>query len=234
MYFPDVYCAILLRWYTGCSPSGRFCHFSLTSEYLDLTHCDYPLLLKRNRTFPSTVFSTYTMAEMLQLDPRRSATLLPFIPERNTARSRMDLRVTPSDCLGSTSAQHRLFYVLTTLFPSISRYKRSYTRADKQDGNSNDDPILSPTHFQSVEWPIPRVLSALIMMVLTRIYAPSLLLCLFILVHCLDPHQMITWPTLTNPFWTAVTLSMINLQPHIRRRDTNTRHRHPRRPYCRQ
>jgi len=74
-------------------------------------------------------------------------------------------------------------------FPSISRYKRSQTRADKQDGNSNDDPIFSPTHFHSFKWPIPRVLSALIMMALTRIYAPSLFLCLFILAHCLDPHH---------------------------------------------
>ena len=35
-----------------------------TREYLDLTHCDWPLLLKQNRTFPSTVFSTYTMEEI--------------------------------------------------------------------------------------------------------------------------------------------------------------------------
>jgi len=85
--------------------------------------------------------------------------------------------------------EHSSFYALTSLFPSISRYKRSHTRTDKLDGNSNDDPIFSPTHFHSVKRPIPRVLSALIMMALTRIYAPSLLSCLFILAHCLDPHH---------------------------------------------
>jgi len=84
--------------------------------------------------------------------------------------------------------EHPCFYALT-LFPSISRYKWSHTRADKQDGNSNDDPIFSPTHFHSVKRPIPRVLSALIMMALTRIYAHSMLLCLLILAHCLDPHH---------------------------------------------
>ena len=57
--------------------------------------------------------------------------------QRNTAKSRMDLRATPS-CLGSTSSQHPSFYALTTLCPSISRYQRSHTRANKQDGNSND------------------------------------------------------------------------------------------------
>jgi len=80
-------------------------------------------------------------------------------------------------------------YALTTLFPSISRYKR--TRADKQHGNSTDYPIFSPTDFHSVKWPIHRVLSALMMMALTslRIYAPSLFFCLFVLAYCLDPHH---------------------------------------------
>jgi len=89
------------------------------------------------------------------------------------------------------AAEHSSFYALrlTSLFPSISRYKRSHTRTDKQDGNSNDDPIFPPTHFHFVKRPIPRVLSALIMMALTRIYAPLLFLCLFILTHCLDPHH---------------------------------------------
>jgi len=40
--------------------------------------------------------------------------------------------------------------------------------------------------------------------------------------------------TLTNPFWPATTLSMITLQPYIRRSDAKTCHWHPRRPYCRQ
>ena len=70
----------------------------------------------------------------------------------------------------------------------------------------------------------------------TRIYAPSLLLCLFILAHCVVITMVITKPTLTNlfKFWPATTLSMFTLQPHIRRRDAITCHRHPRRPYCRQ
>jgi len=74
--------------------------------------------------------------------------------------------------------EHPCFYALTTLFPSISRYKRSHTRADKQDGIRTTT-LFSPTHFHSIKQPIPRVLSAFIMMALTRIYAPSLLLCLF-------------------------------------------------------
>jgi len=66
---------------------------------------------------------------------------------------------------------------------------RGHTCANKQDCNSNNDPIFSPTHFQSVKSPIPRVLSGLIRMGLTWIYAPSLVLCFFILTHCLDPHH---------------------------------------------
>jgi len=48
-------------------------------------------------------------------------------------------------------------------------------------------------------------------MAVTRIYVPLLLLCLFII------NTVATWPTLTNPFWLAATLSMINLQPRVRR-----------------
>ena len=53
------------------------------------------------------------------------------------------------------------------------------------------DPIFSLTHFHTVKWPIPRVISAVIMMALTSIHTPSLLLCLFILAYCLpvDPHH---------------------------------------------
>ena len=94
------------------------------------------------------------------------------------------------------AAEHPSFYALTSLFPSISRYKRSHTHAVKQGGNSNNDPIFSPNHFHSFNRLIPWVLPALILIALTlilialtRIYAPSLLLCLFILAHCLDPHH---------------------------------------------
>jgi len=47
--------------------------------------------------------------------------------------------------------EHPSFYALTTLFPSISRYKRSHTRAAKKDSDSNDNLIFSPTHFHSVK-----------------------------------------------------------------------------------
>jgi len=43
--------------------------------------------------------------------------------------------------------EHLSFYALTTLFPSISRYKQSHTR----DGDSDDNPIFSLTHFHSVK-----------------------------------------------------------------------------------
>ena len=114
-------------------------------------------------------------------------------------------------CLGSTGAQHSSFYALTTLFPSISQYKWNHTRADKQDSDSDDDLIFSPIHLHYVKWPIPWVLSALIVMALTRIYAPSLLLCCSSWPTVWILTTVITWPTLTNPFWPAATLSMINL-----------------------
>jgi len=128
-----------------------------------------------------------------------------------------------------------LFFLLfLSLFPSISRYKRSHTRADKQDGNSNDDPAFSPTHFHSVKLSIPRVLSALIMMALTRIYAPSLLLCLFILAHCLDPYHGDNKTDIDQSVLACShTFNVRSSSPHSPSR-TNTCHRHLRRPYCRQ
>jgi len=135
------------------------------------------------------VFSTYTMEEIWQLAHGAQQRCCFHWRHRNTARSRMECTRHSQLFRRYLCAQeHPYFYALTTLFSSISRYKRSHTCADKQDGNSNDDPIFSLTHFHSVKLPIPRVLSALIMMALTRIYAPSLRLCLFILAHCLDPH----------------------------------------------
>jgi len=59
----------------------------------------------------------------------------------------------------------------------------------RQEGQSNDDPIFSQIHFHSFKGPTSRVLSALIGMTLTRIYAPSLLLRSFILVHRVDPQH---------------------------------------------
>ena len=87
-----------------------------------------------------------------------------------------------------------------------------------------------------LKWPTPRVLSALIMMALTRIYAPSLFLCLFILAHCLDPQHGDNMTDIdpsalacshslndqySTPRWPSAMLQL-------------TCHRHPRRPYCRQ
>jgi len=47
--------------------------------------------------------------------------------------------------------EHPCFYALPILFLSISRYKQSHTHADKQDGNSNDDPVFSLSHFHPVK-----------------------------------------------------------------------------------
>ena len=104
------------------------------------------------------------------------------------------------------------FQALTTLFPSISRYTRSHTLADKQDGNSNNDPTLSlcqtthsPGSFRSHNDSSYKDL---------RTFTASLL----VLVYCLHPGvltMVITRPTLTNPFWPAYTLSMFTLQPRI-------------------
>jgi len=148
------------------------------------------LLLKRNRTFPSTVFSTYTMEEIWhQAHCAQQCCCPSYKWQRNTAKSRMDFTSHFQISRKYWCAhwqEHPSFYALTTLFPSISQSKQNHTRADKQDCDSNDDPIFSPTHFHSIKWPIPLVLSALTMMTLTRISAPSLLLCLFILAHCLN------------------------------------------------
>jgi len=114
-------------------------------EYLDLTHCDCPLLLRQNRTFPSTVFSTYTMEEIWQLAHGVQQRCCPLYRwQRNTARSRMECtRLSQLFRRYWCAQEHLCFYALTTVFPSISRFKRSHTRVDKQSGNSNDDPIFS-------------------------------------------------------------------------------------------
>jgi len=111
-----------------------------TREYLDLTHCDCPLLLKQHRTFPSTVFSTYTIDEIWQLAhgvQQRCCSLYRW--QRNTARSRMECTRHSQLFRRYRCAQdHECFYALTTLFPSISRYKRRMeTRA--KGGDSSDD-----------------------------------------------------------------------------------------------
>jgi len=147
------YYAFLLRRYGSFSSSGRFCIFSLLAQDLDSTHCDCPLLLKRNRTFPLTVFSTCTMEEMWQLAHGAQQHCCPlYWWQRNAGRSRIDFTCHSQLLRKYRCAQeHPLFNALTTLFPSISRYKRSHTRADKKGGDSNDDPIFSPTHVHSVK-----------------------------------------------------------------------------------
>jgi len=164
-------------------------HFQF-AQYLDLARCNRSALQHdRNRTSLSTVILTYRKW------------MWPFAQgaqQRCNQSRRQDNKISVRmECTRHTvlfrkyqcAPEHPSFFALTSLFPSISRCNQSHTRTDKQDGNSNDDPIFSPTHFHAITWPIPRVLSALIMMAVTGIYAPSLLLCLFILAHCLDPHH---------------------------------------------
>jgi len=108
-------------------------------EYLDLTHCDCPLLLKRNCTFPSTVFSTYTMEDMAA-GPRRSAALLLSLAEKKYSQE--------SYGFASHSQLLRKYQCATSI---VLCADNPFTRANKQDGNSNDDPIFSPTHFHPVK-----------------------------------------------------------------------------------
>jgi len=135
------------------SSSGRFYIFFLLAQYLDLTHCDCSLLFKQTHRFPSTVFSTYTMEEIWQLAHGAQQCCYPsYRWQRNTARGRTDFTCHPQLRRKYWCAQdYLLFYALTSLFLSISRYKRSYTRAAKGDGDSNDDPIFSQAHFHSVK-----------------------------------------------------------------------------------
>ena len=135
-----------------CSSSGCFCIFLLLSQYLDLTHCGCSVLFKRTCTFPATVFSTYTMEEIWHLThgalTAQQRCYLSYTWSRNTGRGRIDFTCHPQLLKKYWCAQeHLLFYALTYLFPSISRYKRSHTRATKKHGDSNDDPIFSQAHF---------------------------------------------------------------------------------------
>jgi len=122
------------------------------AQYLDLAHFNRSTSRnERNCTSLSTVILTYRrwmwpFAHGAQQRYRQSGR------QNNTIGARME-------CTCHTvlfrkyrcAAEHPCLYVLNPLFPSISRYKRSHTRADKQDCNPNDDPIFSPTHFHSVK-----------------------------------------------------------------------------------
>ena len=74
--------------------------------------------------------------------------------------------------------------------------------------------------------------STLIMIALTRIYTPSLLLCLFILAHCLDPHHGDNKTDIDQSVLACShTFNVHSSSPHSQ---SNTCHRHLRPPYCRQ
>jgi len=71
------------------------------------------------------------------------------------------------------------------------------------------------------------------MIALTRIYAPLLLLCLFILAHCLDPHHGDNKTDIDQSVLACShTFNVHSSSPHSPSQ-SNTCHRHPRRPYCR-
>ena len=116
------YYAILLRRYSSRSSLGHFCIFFLLAQYLDLTHYDCSLLLKRDRTFPLTVFSTYTMEKIWQLAHGAQQCCCPsYRWQRNTVRGRIDFTRHPQLVRKYWCAQdHPSFYALTSLFPSIS------------------------------------------------------------------------------------------------------------------
>jgi len=62
-----------------------------------------------------------------------------YLRQRNNIETRLSQLYRRYWC----AQEHLCFNALTTFSPSISRYKRSHTRTDQQDGNSNDDPIFS-------------------------------------------------------------------------------------------
>jgi len=92
--------------------------------------------------------------------PRRSATWRccpSYRWQSNIVRGRIDFTTCHPQLLGNyrCAQEHLSFYALTILFPFISRCKRSHTRAAKKDGDSNDEPIFSQTHFHSVKLTTP-------------------------------------------------------------------------------
>ena len=78
--------------------------------------------------------------------------------------------------------------------------------------------------------------SALIMMALTRIYAPSLFLCMFILAHCLDPQHGDNMTDIDQSVLACShTLNDQSSTPHLPFAVLQfTCQRRPCRPYCRQ
>ena len=104
-------------------------HFQF-AQYLDLARCNRSASRhERNRTSLSTVILTYRRwiwpfaHGALQRCPRSRG-------QDNTISARMECtRHTVLFRKYRWAAEHPSFYALTSLFPSISRYKRSHTRA---------------------------------------------------------------------------------------------------------
>jgi len=167
--------------------------------YLQIPWFDtlWSLLLNRNRTFPSTVFSTYTMEEIWHHAHGAQQRCCPsYRCQRNTTKSHHTIDSTSHSQLFRTFlARSRTSIILCADNPfsfyfSIQMDSEPYP-CWQAGLRFERDPIFSLTHFHSVKWPIPRVISAVIMMALTSIHTTSLFLCLFILTYCLpvDPHH---------------------------------------------
>ena len=104
-------------------------HFQF-AQYLDLARCNRSAPRhERNRTSLSTVISTYRrwiwpFTHGAQQRCHRSR------GQDNTISARMECtRHTVLFRKYQCAAEHPSFYALTSLFPSISRHKRSHTRA---------------------------------------------------------------------------------------------------------
>ena len=134
----------------SCSLSGRVMHFQFW-QYFDLAHCNCSSQNEINRTSLMTVISTYRkwmwpFAHGAQRRCHQSRR------HNNTIGARMECtRHTVMFRKYRRTAEHPSFYALTSLFPCISRYKWSHTRAAKKHSDSNDDLIFSPSHFHSVK-----------------------------------------------------------------------------------
>jgi len=159
-------------------------HFQF-AQYLDLARCNRSASRhERNRTSLSVILTyrrcIWPFAHGAQQRCPRSR------GQNNTISARMECtRHTVSFRKYRWAAEHPSFYALTSLFPSISRYKRSHTR-----GRQFERRPYFLAHSRSLRQMTDSLgSSTLIMIALTRIYTPSLLLCLFILAHCLDPHH---------------------------------------------
>jgi len=132
------------------------------SEYLDLTHCDCPLLLKQDRTFPSTVFSAYTMEEIWQPAHSVQQRCCPLYKEIQLGVV-WNVRFSPS-CLGGTGAlKSTHVFMRWQIFFLLFLDTNEAIPAPTSRTAIKTTTLFSQTHFHSIKRPIPRVLSALIM-----------------------------------------------------------------------